>query len=154
MAELHAEVPAGSRDCLERLAAHCPAVAVVRPRPTRDDQDIAIVGIGCMFPQSPESADVLAEHRPRLQRDSRGAARPAGGPRIIIPPIGPAPDKVNSKWGAFLEDVVFDPLKYVIPPASLASIEPIQLLALEVAWQALEDAGYHGARIYAANGRR
>ncbi len=30
-----------------------------------------------------------------------------------------------------------------MPPASVASIEPIQLLALEVAWQALEDAGFH-----------
>ncbi|MGW0212327.1 type I polyketide synthase, partial [Streptomyces sp. NPDC003233] len=36
----------------------------------------------------------------------------------------------------------FDPLRYGIPPASLGSIEPVQLLSLEAARRALEDAGY------------
>ena len=53
-----------------------------------------------------------------------------------------AHNKLYSKWGGFLGDVVIDPLKYQIPPASLFSIEPIQLLALEVAAEALADAGY------------
>ena len=53
-----------------------------------------------------------------------------------------ARDKVYSKWGVFLDDVVINPLKFQIPPASLFSVEPIQLLALEVAGAALTDAGY------------
>jgi acyl transferase domain-containing protein/NAD(P)H-dependent flavin oxidoreductase YrpB (nitropropane dioxygenase family) len=50
--------------------------------------------------------------------------------------------KTPSRWGGFLSSVGFDPLAYGIPPASLAAIEPVQLLALEVASRALADAGY------------
>ena len=53
-----------------------------------------------------------------------------------------APDKIVSKWGGFLPDVAFDPLRYGMPPSSLRSIEPAQLLALEVVRTALADAGY------------
>ena len=53
-----------------------------------------------------------------------------------------APDKIVSKWGGFLPDVTFDPLRYGMPPSSLPSIEPAQLLALEVVRNALADAGY------------
>ncbi|WP_425385447.1 type I polyketide synthase, partial [Streptomyces himastatinicus] len=47
-----------------------------------------------------------------------------------------------SRWGGFLPRIPFDPLRYGIPPASLGSIEPVQLLALEAARRALDDAGY------------
>ena len=47
-----------------------------------------------------------------------------------------------SKWGGFLPEIPFDALAYGIPPTSLASIEPVQLLSLEVAARALRDAGY------------
>src|SRR4051812_25902683 len=53
-----------------------------------------------------------------------------------------APDKVISRWGGFLPEVPFDPLDYGMPPSSLASIEPMHLLALEVVKAALDDAGY------------
>lgn len=51
-------------------------------------------------------------------------------------------DKIYSKWGGFIDDVVFDPLKYGIPPHSLKSISPAQLLLLEAVDRALTDAGY------------
>lgn len=51
-------------------------------------------------------------------------------------------DKINSKWGGFIEDVIFDPLKFGIPPHSLKSISPAQLLLLEAVDRALNDAGY------------
>ena len=53
-----------------------------------------------------------------------------------------APDKVISKWGGFLPDIPFDPLHYGMPPSSLPSIEPVQLLLLEATRAAIEDAGY------------
>lgn len=53
-----------------------------------------------------------------------------------------ATDKAISKWGGFIKDIVFNPTVYGIPPRSLASIDPIQLLMLEVVRQAMEDAGY------------
>ena len=51
-------------------------------------------------------------------------------------------DKINSKWGGFIDDVIFDPLKFGIPPHSLKSISPAQLLLLEAVDRALNDAGY------------
>jgi len=41
-----------------------------------------------------------------------------------------------------IDEIDFDPLRYGIPPQSLAAIEPVQLLSLEVASRALADAGY------------
>ena len=50
--------------------------------------------------------------------------------------------KTPCKWGGFLDEIAFDPLAYGIPPKSLAAIEPVQLLSLEIAKRALDDAGY------------
>ena len=62
--------------------------------------------------------------------------------RLYYDPDPKAPDKIYSKWGGFLPDVLFDPLHYGMPPSSIPSIEPAQLLALEVTRAALADAGY------------
>ncbi len=62
--------------------------------------------------------------------------------RLYYDPDPKAPDKIISKWGGFLPDVAFDPLRYGMPPSSLPSIEPAQMLALEVVRGALGDAGY------------
>src|SRR5262249_45224587 len=50
--------------------------------------------------------------------------------------------KVYSRWGGFIEPQAFDPARFGMPPASLPSIEPLQLLTLDVARAALADAGY------------
>ncbi|HXA31839.1 MAG TPA: beta-ketoacyl synthase N-terminal-like domain-containing protein, partial [Acidimicrobiales bacterium] len=55
---------------------------------------------------------------------------------------GSAGRQTPSKWGGFIPEIGFDALAYGIPPTSLASIEPVQLLSLEVAARALADAGY------------
>jgi hypothetical protein len=54
-----------------------------------------------------------------------------------------AKDKIYSKWGGFLDDMAFDPMRYGMPPKSITSVDPMQLMALEVARQTIEDAGYH-----------
>lgn len=51
-------------------------------------------------------------------------------------------DKIYSKWGGFIDDIIFNPLKYGIPPHSLKFISPGQLLLLEAVDRALQDAGY------------
>ena len=53
-----------------------------------------------------------------------------------------AKDKVYSRWGGFIDDTPFDPMQYGMPPATLRSIEPSQLLTLEVVARGLADAGY------------
>ncbi len=53
-----------------------------------------------------------------------------------------AKDKIYSKWGGFIDPVEFDPVEYGMPPSSLRSVDPMHLLALQTAREALEDAGY------------
>ena len=66
----------------------------------------------------------------------------AGTGGSITTPIPRLPTRSSRKWGGFLPDIPFDPIRYGMPPSSLPSIEPAQLIALEVVRTALADAGY------------
>ncbi len=140
MAALHEEVSAGSAREARRLAA-LRAPAEPAPRPVSSGEPVAIIGMACLFPDSPDVRtywenilnrfDAIREVSP--ERWNAGIYY--AGDRL-------ARDRVYSKRGGFLGEYRFDPIKYRIPPASLPSMEPIHLLALEVASRALRDAGY------------
>ncbi|MEU9957760.1 SDR family NAD(P)-dependent oxidoreductase [Streptomyces sp. NPDC050982] len=101
--------------------------------------DVAVVGMACMFPGAPDLAaywaNILGGH------DGVGEV-PADRWDPAVHYSQDADGATPSKWGGFLPRIPFDPLRYGIPPTSLGSIEPVQLLALEAARRALEDAGY------------
>ncbi|MEU6551803.1 SDR family NAD(P)-dependent oxidoreductase [Streptomyces sp. NPDC046915] len=101
--------------------------------------DIAVIGMACMFPQAPDLpafwANVVAGHDAVTEVP----------PERWDPAVHHADGSTTSKWGGFLPPIPFDPLSYGIPPASLGSIEPVQLLSLEAARRALDDAGYGDA---------
>ena len=103
--------------------------------------DIAIVGIGSLFPGATNTREFwlnilnksrVLEEIPRDRWDWR----------LYYDEDRLSPDHVYSKWGGFIPEIPFDPLTYGIPPNSLKSVDPIQLLTLEVVRQALDDAGY------------
>ncbi|SDJ56033.1 Acyl transferase domain-containing protein [Lentzea albidocapillata subsp. violacea] len=94
--------------------------------------DVAIVGMAAIMPGARDVAEFWANVL-------------AGTDSITeIPPDRWSPERYGSpfRWGGFLPRTAFDPLAYGIPPTSLTSIEPAQLLALEVSARALQDAGY------------
>jgi acyl transferase domain-containing protein/NAD(P)H-dependent flavin oxidoreductase YrpB (nitropropane dioxygenase family) len=143
MASLHEDVCAGGLKLLKQLADE----RLSHPAPIQQGSSpataapLAVIGLGCMFAQSPnvrrfwqniisrfDAVGEVPQERWRAEDyyDSDRFKR----------------DRCYSKWGSFLDDIVFDPLRYNMPPASVRSIEPIQLMALEVARQALEDADY------------
>ncbi|MGW3424414.1 SDR family NAD(P)-dependent oxidoreductase [Streptomyces phaeochromogenes] len=101
--------------------------------------DVAVVGMACMFPEAPDLAaywaNILGGH------DGVGEV-PADRWDPAVHYSQDTDGATPSKWGGFLPRIPFDPLRYGIPPTSLGSIEPVQLLALEAARRALEDAGY------------
>jgi acyl transferase domain-containing protein len=112
-----------------------------KPTPAQPPLDIAIVGLGCLMPGATSIDQFwtnILEKRDLVQQV------PADQFEIErwYDPDRKARDKTLGKWGGFLGDIPFNPLKYGIPPAALTSIEPGQLLALEVVEQALGDAGY------------
>ena len=57
--------------------------------------------------------------------------------RVMYDADPSAPDKVYSRWGGFIDPVAFSPIEIGMPPKSVASIEPFQLLALITAQAAL-----------------
>ncbi|WFE28025.1 SDR family NAD(P)-dependent oxidoreductase [Solwaraspora sp. WMMD791] len=110
--------------------------------------DIAVVGMACMLPNSPDLAAFW-----RTVLDSVDAVTEVPPHRwnpdiYYAPEVGPGQTgRISvSKWGGFLAEVPFDAIAYGIPPAALASIDPTQLLALEVSHRALVDAGYTPGR--------
>lgn len=137
---LHDDVCGGGLARLGGLA-HQAVVEVAAQEPTPPPMDIAIVGMSVLLPGAHDlqtywenivqKRDVVRE----IPADRFDVSRWYDAGRGVR-------DKVNSKWGGFLDDVAFDPMKYGIPPATLKSIEPAQLLALELVDRALTDAGY------------
>ncbi|MFF3017398.1 SDR family oxidoreductase [Streptomyces sp. NPDC057939] len=148
VAALHASVTEGAVDFLDRRTAGLrgdrvpgadPAENAADAEPAPAPLDVAIVGMACMFPQAPDLAAFWS-----LVLDGRDAVTEVP-PERWDPAVhhSPEPGAASaSKWGGFLPRIPFDPLRYGIPPTSLGNIEPVQLLALESARRALEDAGY------------
>ncbi|MFN6516223.1 MAG: beta-ketoacyl synthase N-terminal-like domain-containing protein [Nostoc sp. CreGUA01] len=102
---------------------------------------IAIVGIGCRFPQA-ETPQAFWE----FLHDGRDGITEVPKGRWDIDefydPNTATPGKMNTRWGSFLDKVDrFDPSFFNISPREAEYIDPQQRLVLEVAWEALENAG-------------
>ena len=141
MAELHADVALASTELLRLHAASHAAAPASTPARQDAPEDIAIVGMACHLPRAQglraywqniiRGVDAIGE-----VPDDRWSAA------LLFDEKRDAAGKSYSKCGGFLDDIAFDPQRYGIAPATLASIEPAQLLTLEVARQALADAGF------------
>jgi acyl transferase domain-containing protein/NAD(P)H-dependent flavin oxidoreductase YrpB (nitropropane dioxygenase family)/NAD(P)-dependent dehydrogenase (short-subunit alcohol dehydrogenase family) len=137
MRDLHEDVTAGASDRIERSFAGL----VRNPPAAASPAAVAIVGMAAVFPGARDVAEFWAN-------SLRGVDAITEVPpdrwdwRLYFDADPKAPDKIYSRWGGFLPDIPFDPIQYGMPPSSLSSIEPAQLLALEVARAALLDAGY------------
>nr|WP_306291336.1 SDR family oxidoreductase [Kutzneria sp. CA-103260] len=140
VAALHESVSFGAMRYHSARAQALGVGSSTAPEPEPEPLDVAVIGMACMFPQAPDLptfwANVLAgvdavTEVPSERWDANVYYSATGGT-----------DRTPSKWGGFLPEIPFDPLRYGIPPASLASIEPVQLLALEAAYRSLVHAGY------------
>jgi len=102
---------------------------------------VAIIGIGCRFPGA-DGPDAFW----RLLAEGVDAIREVPAERWSLDELHDqdpaAPGKMNTRWGGFLSDVDrFDAAFFGISPREAAHIDPQQRLLMEVAWDALEDAG-------------
>lgn len=140
IAALHASV------CGETAQVPSSTKTLVSPENTASEPapppcDVAIIGLSCFYPKAggliPFWENILNKVNavieiPQTHWDWRPFYDP--DPR--------ARDKSISKWGGFMDDIIFDPLVFGITPKSIPCIEPLQLLLLEAVRQGIADAGY------------
>jgi polyketide synthase 12 len=126
-----------------------PAVSVQNRKATRYtsgsvslSEPIAIVGIACRFPgfvASPEQFWTL------LCQGRHGICEvPAERWPVnsFFDEDLHAPGKLNTRWGGFVDQVDrFDAAFFRISPREATQMDPQQRLTLELAWEAIEDAG-------------
>lgn len=118
----------------------------VRTAPNRDQNssqaaNIAIVGMSCRFPGADHYEEfwsnlVAAKNSVSEIPEDRWSWRSYQGD-------AGEPNKSISKWGGFLARADrFDAAFFGISPREAEWMDPQQRLALELAWQCIEDAGY------------
>lgn len=122
---------------IELLSGHLGAETPAPPEPDRApaetpqtaDEPIAIVGIGCRFPGADGPAAFW-----RLLCDADDA--------ISEVPPDRWDSRITTRWGGFLDQVdQFDPGFFGISEREAMRMDPQQRLLMEVAYEAMEDAG-------------
>lgn len=104
-------------------------------------EPIAIIGIGCRFPGARNPKEFW-----KILREGIDAVcevpRDRWDMNALFDPDPASPGKINSRWGGFIDKVdQFDWRTFRIPPREAKYMDPQHRLLLEVAWEALEDAG-------------
>ncbi len=105
-------------------------------------QPIAVIGMGCRFPGGADTPERFWD----LLVEGRDGVREVPPDRWDIDryfdPDPDRPGKMCTRWGGFLDDIEhFDAEFFGIAPREAVSMDPQQRLALEVAWEAIENAG-------------
>jgi acyl transferase domain-containing protein/SAM-dependent methyltransferase/acyl carrier protein len=133
---LETEMSPVKRALLEQRRLKAKVEALERER----HEPIAIIGLGCRFPgaDNPEAFW-------NLLLSGTDAIREVPADRwdinSLYDPDPDAPGRVSSRWGGFLNGVDrFDPHLFGISPREAQTMDPQQRLALEVAWEAIENA--------------
>lgn len=137
---LHKDVTLGARALIEHCAAsRIPRVAA---ETHSGPADIAIVGMACKLPQADSAREFWDNIVSKLDAITEIPAHRWDW-RLYYDADRNARDKIYSKWGGFLDDLPFDPIAYGMPPKSIESVDPMQLMGLEIAHRTLVDSGYH-----------
>jgi acyl transferase domain-containing protein len=112
---------------------------------------LAIVGIGCVFPQAASLEEYWSNIR--AGRDAiTEVPESHWRPEDYFDEDRSTPDRTYARRGGFIGPVDFDPLEFGINPNNLEATDTTQLLGLVAAREALRDAGY-AARPGDADGR-
>lgn len=122
---------------VEKLRARVSQLEEARREP------IALVGLGCRFPGGATSPAAYWA----LLSEGRDAIVETPADRwdadALYDPDARAPGRLYTRHGGFLTEPIdqFDAAAFGVSPREAALLDPQQRLVLEVAWEALEDAG-------------
>jgi acyl transferase domain-containing protein/NAD(P)H-dependent flavin oxidoreductase YrpB (nitropropane dioxygenase family) len=130
---------------LEQVVEMRPAASVQKVRSgdgyRPSDEPIAIVGLAGVFPQA-QTADEYWRNILGGVDSITEVPPERWDPEVFYDPELGKLDSTLSKWGGFIHGVEFDPIEYGVPPTSVPSIDAGQLIGLQVAKRAMQDAGY------------
>ena len=117
------------------------------PEPMAGVEPIALIGIGCRFPMAngPTAFWDLLAHGVDAVREIPPDRFDVAA---LYHPQPATPGRMITRRGGFLDDIDrFDAAFFGISPREAELMDPRQRLLLEVAWEALEDAGQVPARL-------
>ena len=118
---------------------------VTTPSSTDRDEDVAIIGLGCLFPGAPD----IETYWQNILGKVDSITEPPGEqwtPGTYLSPDLDGDDAIYCTRGGYLGSLAtFNPLEFGIMPRAVEGGEPDQWLALQIARKALTDAGYTGA---------
>ncbi|WP_176611556.1 type I polyketide synthase [Actinomadura sp. WMMB 499] len=107
-----------------------------------DAAAIAVVGIGCRYPDAAGPQRLW-----EMVLAGRRAFRPLPPERLNVDDYaGDGPDSTYARFAAVLEDWTFDRARHRVPGSTYRVTDPTHWLALEVAADTLDDAGFPGGR--------
>lgn len=138
MEQLHHSISAESDAFLQSIELPEGSECKVKKLPS----DIAVVGMSMLVPKAQTSDDFWTNVVNSLNVITEIPAERMDW-RMIYDKDQKTKDKSVSKWGGFIDDILFDSMKFGIPPHSLKSVSTGQLLLLEAVYNALEDCGYN-----------
>ncbi|MCC6869229.1 MAG: acyltransferase domain-containing protein [Burkholderiales bacterium] len=105
------------------------------------ERDVAIIGMACVFPRAPDLTSFWRNIEAGVDAITDVPAQ--RWDPVYYDPTSAAPDRVYARRGGFIDEFArFDAGKFGIMPAAAKATEPEQLLTLQVAADALADAGY------------
>ncbi|MEX1830130.1 SDR family NAD(P)-dependent oxidoreductase, partial [Luteibacter sp. CQ10] len=112
-------------------------------------EGVAIVGMAGRFP---EASDVRELWRNLLAgRDCVSEVPPSRWDWHLLDPVISASGKAMSRWGGFIADAdSFDAEFFHVVPRDAETMDPQERKFVEVAWEAIEDAGHTPATLAAA----
>ncbi len=103
--------------------------------------DVAIIGMSCLYPGAGNVQQFWENILNKV--DSVSDAPDDWYPELFCDPTSGADDRSYTKRGGFLKELAeFDPVEYGVMPNSIDGASPDHFLAIRVASEALEDAGY------------
>ena len=105
-------------------------------------EPIAVIGIGCRLPGGINGPEQYWEFLDSGRDGVTVVPADRWDAEAYYDTDPMAPGKMPTRWGAFLSDVAgFDADFFGISPREAVAMDPQQRVALEVAWEALENAG-------------
>ncbi len=128
-------------DRTHRLVDAGPQHYASTSRSSADDDAIAVIGMGCVFPGAgsvPAYWDLLVSGRnPKCDA-------PADRWRsdLAFDPGSRRPFHSGAVRGGFITDFQYDWRQHKVPPKQIAQADPLQFMLLDAADQAMVDAGY------------